>query len=161
MDGEADVQLVRKKALAQLASALESLTGAMDPNAPTEKVAAALAFAKDMTDMADSWSGLLRSRLLDRVRAEGEVKTEAGTMGLELDDYEVRATVKRTGYDIKKLTALLESKGIPLISATRQVISFQPATPKVDALVEAGRITKEEAAACKHDLEYRLEIKPK
>lgn len=122
-----------------------------------EKYGAAMEFLKSLEEAAEGLKTTLGARVKEEVRANGHQVTDKGTTEWVVGGYVLRAIPTRTGVDPKKLEARLRAKGREPSLCMDATIAFKVNEGKLAAAVERGDLTAEEVAACKYDLNFRLE----
>lgn len=120
--------------------------------------------AHDALKLIDKWAEETKRRvkenLLLYVSANGEQKTEKGTLEAPLGDYTVRAVPMGTGPDTEMLEKLLRAKGVKdPTSFFEKKVTHKATKTTLDVLVAQNILTEEEAKAVCPQGEYRVEVK--
>lgn len=110
------------------------------------------------------------------VREQGQVTSDKGSMELVQDGYRFPLRPKKTGYDDRKVEAMLRAKGLdPSVAMHRPEAPYETDVDRLEALAKSGgivvpagvnganeplarqvSITEADLAACKHELEYAV-----
>ena len=112
---------------------------------------------KNVEDVLKDIGSLARDRLLAYIKQEGEPISEGGSLKARLGEYEVCAIIRSAGYDAKKVQQMLRSKGLDATAGCDTEIKYKPNPDKLEALVDTGRLTRDELKLCKVDPDYRVE----
>lgn len=139
-------------ATATAINALSALTLTSDFSAPVEGMSLlaqveAYSTAAYVEDAAKARRDALRDALMKAAQDHGTLN-EKGGHKLVVEGNTVRRERRvASSPDEKKLTALLEQKGLSMEQAFDKVTVMQPNPSKLNALVESGHLSKEEAEA--------------
>lgn len=150
-----DIVLAEKKshlqaALQSFASALSSLTN--------EQVPAALEIARDLGKLAEETEAALKTRALLYLNMHGHQVTDKGSVQAEVGGFRLTAIPTRTGYDPKKLEAVLRRRGLTPEAGMNVTVTYKVDEAKVAGLFAAGKLTEHDLEASKYDKSYRLAI---
>jgi hypothetical protein len=119
----------------------------------------AYAIIQDVQDAAKDRRESLRESLLEYAAQHG-IPNEKGGHKLVVGDHTVlRERRTSSSPDEKKLTALLEAKGIPLEKAFDKVTVFEPNVSKLNALVATGHLAEDDVKAL-FKVNYALVVHP-
>lgn len=113
----------------------------------------------DMKSWEDNLADLIknaRDRILALVQRDGEKVTDAGTMKLIVDDVELSIQPRKTGYDDKKVEAMVRNKGLDPSKCMTPVLIFKADAKLLESLKGEGKVAQAELDACKHDLAYNV-----
>lgn len=139
-------------ATATAINALSILTTTADFSAPVEGMSLlaqveAYSTAAYVEDAAKSRRDALRDALMKAAQAEGKLNDKGGHR-LEVEGHTIRRERRVSSTpDEKSLMSLLEKKSLNIEQAFDKVVVLQPNPSKVNALVESGHLTREEADA--------------
>lgn len=127
-----------------------------------DDLGAMLTKAKAFTGVLEAAEGNLKRRIEALVRANGEKVTDKGTMRLAVNGYVYEAKPTRTGYDAKKLEALLRMNGVSPDQAMDAVVTYKVNEGKLSDVVLAGNtpLTEELLEQAKYDINYSVSAKP-
>lgn len=100
------------------------------------------------------------------VREQGQVTSEKGSMELVQDGYRFPLRPKKTGYDDRKVEAMLRAKGLdPSVAMHRPEAPYETDADRLEALAhrtwdingaDIPTITQADLDACKYPLEYAV-----
>lgn len=111
---------------------------------------------KQLQDVISGMHDLTRDRLLAHVKEVGTKVTENGTLQARLGDYNIEATIRNTGYDPKKVQSLLRGAQLDVTAGCDVEMKYIPNPDKLEALVEAGKLSTNDLQACRFDPQYNL-----
>jgi hypothetical protein len=133
-----------------------------------------------MRDTFQFWSngmkemdGLAKERQRERVLKEGSVVTSKGSMELVEDGWRFQLRPQKTGYDDRKVEAMLRAKGLPPEFAMHKPdVPYETDVARLEALASRGEmkfdpeipgknpypvtITQADLDACKYELTYAV-----
>lgn len=115
---------------------------------------------KRMEDEVEAAVKQSRQWAMELVLTKGEQTTDKGTKRLVINGLMVEAQPMKTGYDDKKVQAMLLSKNMALESGMNQVVSYTVNDDKLAMLITKQLITEDELENCRADMSYRL-MRPK
>jgi hypothetical protein len=101
----------------------------------------------------------VRERILAALKSSGKQVTDKGALELREGEYILAARPWRTGYDGKKVEALLRAKQADVTRWMDQEVKYKLNDQKLGAAVEAGVLTQEELdASCRAGLDGNGEV---
>jgi hypothetical protein len=109
-----------------------------------------------INDVTSDLKGETRDRILTLVKEHGNQKTDKGTMQFMAGGWVMEIQPTRTGFDAKKLEAMLRAKGHDAELCMDAKVSYVANDGKVADAVRRKLITEDEAASCKYDPSYRV-----
>lgn len=139
-----------------LARVSEAFSGKIQP----AKAAAAFAELKNMSDMLEKIEKTARSMILSLIEKEGQQVTDAGTLQVQFGDYMLEARPQRTGFDSKKVEALIRAKEMDPAQWMDTQITYTMNTTKLAQAMTEKKLTKEEVETCRYEKSYAVQ-KPK
>lgn len=131
----------------------EALSNPLTPERLTEVFDQVRAFQKNMDDLYEA----ARQKVLALVTEQGDTVTATGSKRLELEGWLLEIRPQKTGYDSKKVLAVLRNKDINPNVYMDTEITYKANPEKMDLLVTEGLLTKNELEACKVDLKYAVQ----
>lgn len=134
-------------ALSGYATALSNLT--------PEQVPAAMDMTTQLKKLAEEVYGRLRDRILENVKANGQVVSEKGSMSMGVGGFKVSAIPTKTGTDPKKLEAKLRALGKDPSAHMDSTITYKVNIFKLGALIESGALALADVA---YDPAYRVMV---
>ena len=139
------------------------LAQAFSPNnalAPTE-VAAAYETLYTVEKALERTMSMAKAHLVTLLKQQGEKVTDAGTLRMEYGGFTVEARPTRTGYDPKKLEALLSAKGQPLNRFMEQRVTYAVSDDGIKRALEQRVLTTAELDTVKYGESFSLQpLKP-
>lgn len=135
-------------ALASFAQALTKLA--------IEKVPGTLSLVKSWKDALDVCEEQLKSRLLDLIATDGNVKTEKGSKELVVNGYKLTSRPWRTGIDAKKLETMLRARGLNVAKYMDAQVSYGVNESKLDLLLAEGGVDADELKTCEYPVKMVL-----
>lgn len=105
----------------------------------------------DMMALGNNITELVKGQLKRLVAANGEIATEAGTRRLRVGNWNLEVRPHNSGYDPKKVEALLRAKRVSLDTYMDPEVKYKVSMPKLMIAVEAGVLTNDELVTCRYN----------
>lgn len=151
-----------EKVLVGVGQALTRLAAQLQ-HVPDNELAEVLTTVKSYTGVLEAAEENLKRRALPLVLKEGKVVTEKGTRRLAGDTFTLEAQPNRTGYDPKKLEALLRMNGFEPTVAMDSKVSYTVNEGKLrDFLAGEGAaagLHPDQVEATRYDASFKLLVK--
>lgn len=97
----------------------------------------------------DALTKNVRERILDLLKGSGTQVTEKGALEYEDNGWILRARPWRTGYDSKKVEALLRAKGADVARWMDADVKYKVNQTKLGGAMQAGVLTDAELETCR------------
>lgn len=121
------------------------------------ELAATFDALKDAEKVVEDLQTNLKARLVEQVKQLGKQSTERGSLRLEADGWEIEARVSRTGYDPRKVEALLRAKNLDVPSYMTTKITFAVDEARLQAAALTNKLTQDELDTCRYESGYTLQ----
>lgn len=138
-------------ALAEFTQSINSLS--------QDEIPHAYQFADDLVKVADELKDALRNDLVEHAEAHGDRVGDKGTREAAMGDKVVRIIPTRTGIDPKLLEAVMRHNGIDHTTHMTPYMTYKVDYDKVNALVNAGRLTLSQVESCRYPKAYRVQVR--
>ncbi len=147
----------KTQVIAQMDTALVNMAGLLSNAAQTPLEMALLhdqlkAYEKDFAALKE----MVRVRAIDFVLQKGHAVPDTKSKEAEVDGQVIRIQPHKTTTDPKKYEGLMRAKGLTLERGADQVITYKPNEHKLDGLVDAGALTKEERESARYEVTWVL-----
>jgi len=133
--------------------------GATLSNVADADLGQTMATVRQFGDVLEAAEASMKARILPYIKANGMTVTEKGSMRATINGYMLEAQPTRTGYDSKKVEALLRARGIEPETAMDAVVTYKVNEGKLADTVRSGAVSTDEAEATRYDLNYRVMVK--
>jgi hypothetical protein len=108
-------------------------------------------------DALEAMHSMVKQNITKLVVEEGELITEKGSKAAVVDGIKFTIQPNRTGYDPKKIEALIRMRGCAPEVWMDTNITFSVNEGKLDALLKLGdKVTKDELELCRYNLTYKV-----
>lgn len=144
---------------AKVTGALQDL-GAALADIADEQVPEVLHFFKSLEALSKDARTRVRDRLLLWMNIHGDVYTAKGGLKASLGGYTIKVVKKGGGYDVGRLLALCNVKGILPEEACEVSTVYKPDNDKIMQLVGAKRLTEGELKAVRTTASEAVEVEP-
>jgi hypothetical protein len=138
----------------KLTTALQGWASALARLTP-EQVPAALDMASQFKKLGTEVYDRLRDRVLERVKANGQIVGEKGSMQDSVGGFKLSAIPTKSGTDPKKLEAKLRALGKDPANYMDATVTYKVNEGKLNLLLQTGTLTKEDVA---YDPAYRVSV---
>lgn len=129
-------------------------------NIELEALAPTLTEVKRFAGVIESAEAALKARVVLWVQSKGTTITEKGTKRIEAEGWKLDIQPNRTGFDPKKVEALLRNKGFDPIAGMDSKISYSVNDGKLkDLLAMDEGITEDELEGTRYDLTFKVVAK--
>lgn len=125
-----------------------------------DQYAEALRWTGTLSKLADTYDTSIKKKVADFVRENGETYTEAGSMRAACGGQILTIQPTRTGYDKKKVEALLRAKGQSPQMYMVQEITYSMGDDTIGKILGAQVATPDELNTCKYEVNYKV-MQPK
>lgn len=128
-----------------------------DPLISVEALANVANRLLQLTDLADELATIARRRITDLVKKAGHKTSDKGSLKFEDAGWVFELRAKNSGYNSKRVEALLRAKGYSPGTYMQTVITYAVDPDKlVDALHEQV-FTKDELATCRYEEAFSVQ----
>ena len=141
-------------------SGITDLARAFGGDLVPERAVRAFSQLKQIEDAVDKVAKVARTQVLELVRKSGQVFTDAGSIRAQFGEFVVEARPTRTGYDPKRVEALLRAKELDLQRYMDAEVVYKLNTGKLADAVAKKKISADELETCRYEPSYALQ-KPK
>lgn len=114
-----------------------------------------LMLVRDTKKALEDTEKLIKAQMVALLKEKGEQVTDKGSRALEVDGLRLKMKPYRTGYDPKKLEALLRARSMNVESFMRPTISYAVDDAKIPALAE--QLGADTLESTKYDESWVLE----
>lgn len=146
-----------QEVMVRVSQALMQLGGALAQVRP-EQYGEVLTTIKSFEGVLEAAQVNLDNKIKALVQANGKVETEKGTKRLEVGGYTLGIVPTRTGYDPKRVEALLRAKGHQPDVGMDPVITYRVNETRLKGGVALGQLTEDELETCRYDLKFKVEV---
>lgn len=147
-----DVKSKLMYALADVASQLSNVTD--------EQLPAAFKLMDDGKALFEEGRERFRQRLIDYLKANGQPLGEKGSLTAEIGGAKASAIRTKTGFDAKKVEAMLRRLNLDPSAWMRTTITYSVDNDKMDLLRFKGLVTGNDLKGCLYDPTWRIEVQP-
>ena len=124
--------------------------------AKDEEMPEALAFVRKSEALLEDTGKLVKERVKALVLQNGTKATEAGTKRLTIGGYVLEVQPAATGYDGKRVEALLRAKNIYLDQGMDSTVSWKVNEGKLENLVREKKLSNQELKTCLKDESWKV-----
>ena len=136
---------------------LSSLVAKASPAELTETFIHLKAWEEALEDIGS----VARGMLLKILETGGTVTTDKGSMSMQIGEYRIQARPWRTGFDPKKVEALIRAKGKIPGDFLDQEIKYVVSLVRLENAVTMKELTRDELETCKYPLSWALQAPKK
>ena len=136
-------------------TAIKSVQEATSIAAP-ERLATGLATLIEWQNAIEETAKQVKAMVVAIVKERGNQTTSTGSKELIAAGWKLRIQPWRTGYDSKKVEALLRAKGLQPASHMDSKITYSVNEMKLGALVATGTLTQEELETTRYEETYTV-----
>lgn len=151
---DAIVPTVKKQLMATLVSIADQLA-----NLPAEQVPAAVQLMANGKALFEEAYSRFRDRAITQLKENGSPVGEKGSLTQQLGTWTMTAIRTRSGFDPKKVEALLRRKGLDPAAWMRTTLTYAVDDEKLANLKARPDVTAADMEGCKYDESYRIEVR--
>ncbi|UOF79708.1 hypothetical protein [Caudoviricetes sp.] len=151
---DAIIPAVKKQLMQALASVADQLS-----NLPADQVPAAVQLMAGGKALFEEAYTRFRDRAISQLKESGTPIGEKGSLTQQLGRWTMTAIRTRSGFDPKKVEALLRRKGLDPAAWMRTTLSYAVDEDKLNNLRHRPDVTPADLEGCKYDESFRIEVK--